>query len=217
MCVFGADRERAFFARLILLTISFYCDVQKPVNWWYDDLFRIRIRLGITDHQRVEIDVRNVLFLDRHLNQLRVPSDVDHLVTEQVFTFDAKQHVSVCNRRGDHYGRSLSRTERVFIDNDLEPVASITEIGRGIGRHEYVRLCFYWRQESIPFHIDALATLPRDAVVAFALGSEVKLRSAVAVRLNCLREDLVVLIPAKLQSPMTLTSRCERRKEIGSL
>src|SRR6185369_5097408 len=143
--------------------------------------------------------------------------DVDHLITKQVFAFDTEQHVTIRHRHRDHDGRSLARAKRVFIDDDLDTLVAITEIGRRVGGNKHVCFCFHWRQEAIAFHIDALAALPRHAIETLALGREVQLRDALAVSLHCLREYVVMLITAKLQSPTSLASRWKRWKEVRLL
>src|SRR6185369_4842015 len=72
-------------------------------------------------------------------------------------------------------------------------------------------------QEAVAFHINALAALPRHAIETFAIRREVQLCDAVSVSLHYLREYVVMLITAKLQSPASLSSRRERRKEIRLL
>ena len=114
-----------------------------------------------------------MLLFNRDFNQLRVAGDVDHVITQQVFSLDTKQHITIRNGNRDHHGRSLPRAESIFVDNDLETAMSITEIGCRVGRDKNRGFRFDGRQKAIALHISALATLPRDAIVAFALGCEV--------------------------------------------
>src|SRR6185369_10099286 len=97
------------------------------------------------------------------------------------------------------------------------PFVVVTQLSRRVVCNEHVSFGFHWRQQAIAFFVYALITLPRDAVIAFAIGREVQLCNPVAIGLQCLREDVVVLMPAKLQTPTPLASACDRRKYFRAL
>src|SRR6185503_16236935 len=206
--------KSSFFLWLVLFTIGVDCDVEKPFHRRDHNLFLSCKGLSIANHQRAEIDVGNVLLLDRQFDQFCVSGHMDQTVTEQVFTFDTKQHIPIGLRHRDHHGGSLSGAERVFVDDEIETFMVIAEISRGIGADEDVSLGFNRRQQAIAHHIGALAALPRDVIVAFALGCEIQLGHTVFISLNRLRAYLVLLITAKLQSPPTLTFLSQGRKHI---
>ena len=116
-----------------------------------------------------------MLFLDRQLDEFRISGYMDHLVTKQIFTFDTEEHIAIADRNRNHHRRRLSGAERVFVDDDLETVAPVTEIGSGIGSDKDISLCFDRWQKAIALRIDALTALPRDAVITFFVGSEIEL------------------------------------------
>src|ERR1043165_7399412 len=202
--VLRTDRECAFCTWLVLLAIGFYRHCQKSVDGRHHHLLRIRIPARIADHHGVEVNVRNILLLDRQLEQLSGAFDMDHLVAEQIFAFDTEKHVAIIRRNRDHYRRSLAGAESVFVDHDLETFSPILQISRRIRRYEDIGLRLDRGQQSIAFRIGALATLPRHAIIAFTLRCEIELSRAFAVSFYRLREDVVVLVAAKLQTPRQL-------------
>ena len=142
---------------------------------------------------------------------------MDHLVTKQVFTFDAEEHVTIAHRNRDHHRSCLAAAESIFIDDDFEPRIPVAQISRRVRGNKYVRFRFDRRQEPIAPGVDALTALPRDAIVTISLGCEVQLRFALAIGFHCLREYVVMLITAKLQAPRPLASAHEWRKHTGAL
>src|SRR6185369_17429687 len=90
-----AYAKSSFFLWLIMFTIGVDCNVEKTFHRWNHNLLLSRENLSIVDHQRIEIDVRNMLLLNRQLDQFRVSSYMDQAVAEQIFTFDTKQHIPI--------------------------------------------------------------------------------------------------------------------------
>ena len=179
---FAVIEERSFFARLILFAIGFHIDRQKLLHRRHDDLLRVDKQLRVADHRGAEIDVRNMLLFDRQLDQFRRAGDVDQLVTVEIFAFDAEQHVAIVGWNRQHHRRRLSGAERIFVDDDLDAVVTIAKIGGRVGGDEDVGLRLDRRQEAIALGSarQRLTALPRDAIVAFALGREI----AIAPRLR---------------------------------
>src|SRR6185295_5430849 len=93
----------------------------------------------------------------------------------------------------------------------------VTEIVGRIGGDEDVGFSFDRRQEAIAFAAarHCLAALPRYVVIAFAFRSELQLRRAFSVGLYGLRQNVVVLIAAKLQPPGFLSFVYGWRKRYG--
>src|SRR5690349_17172879 len=87
--------QSSFFLWLILLTIGVDRDIEKSFHRRNHHLLLSRESLSIANHQRAEINVWDMLLLDRQFDQFCVSGHVDQTVTEQIFTFDTKQHIPI--------------------------------------------------------------------------------------------------------------------------
>src|SRR5438477_3605168 len=145
-----------------------------------------------------------MLLFDRQLDKFCCPSDVDQLITVEVLALDAEQDISIVSWHRDHHRRRLAGAEGVFINYDFYTAGSITKFGCGVGGDKDSCLSCNRRQESSAFR-RPLTAFPGDAIVAVALGNEIQLSRPLNVCLQCLGEDVVVLIAAKLELPPLLT------------
>ena len=167
--IFCSNCQSAFFSWLVLFAIRLHCNRKEPVHRRHYNLFSIQKRIRIADHQRAEINIWNMLLLDWEFDEFGISSYMDHLVTKQVFAFDTEKYVTIADRNRDHHRRCLPGAESVFVDDDFETAAVIPQISRRVGRDENIGFCFDRRQKAIAFEVNALAALPRDAIIPFSV------------------------------------------------
>ena len=78
-----------------MLAIGLYVNRKKLLHGRNDDLLLVDIELRLTNHRGIEINVRDMLVLDRQFNELCRSGDMNQFVAIEIFAFHTEENVAI--------------------------------------------------------------------------------------------------------------------------
>ena len=136
----GHHRQRTLVARLIGVAIGAHLQIEEIPDRRHHHLLAVGVEPPVADHVGLKVDVGDVPLPKGKLDELDRAGHVHEPVAVHVVALDGKEHVPVVCGNAQHHRRSLAGPEGVGVDDDLDPVGSVAQLGGGVVRDPDGRL-----------------------------------------------------------------------------